>query len=572
MRNIICFILFLTVSLTAFSKKISSEAAKQNALDFLSSRQQKGLFLEKSAQPLSTSSLTQLYTDENLYVFNVGTEGGFVLISASDLTQPVLGYTDSGQFSSDIPAGLQELIKEMSTTISKIENGELNTPMSVRSNVTSSQKAAIEPLIKTEWGQNSPFNLQCPTINGTNAPTGCVATAMSQIMYYFKYPTEATTDIPAYSNYSELPATTFNWDAMRTYYNSSYDNDENCNAVAELMHYAGQAVQMEYSLSGSGALMEDIPTAFHNYFGYECGGTIAVGANYTYTGLGDFRSFSDWNDLLYTELANGYPFILSGVSADNYGHAFIVDGYDGNGYYHINWGWNGYCNGYYSLCLLDATDEYTFPFDHSAIIGIRPYADGTESNGRGCSIYDIALSNSSNSTLTRNSSDRDFTLKFKWSIMANLAEESTFIEANFNLYDSNGNIVQEEICDPSYFSFPENDGYSVIYQPNVESSASFGKGISDGTYYIKGVYRVYETTEWSPLLQADTECLKVTIQGNTATVTTYPQVSLTVNSMEIEGNLRANNTQQLKVNITNNGSEFYDQLYLIEDNSVNNSP
>ncbi len=564
--------MFLTVTLTAFSKKISSDVARQNALDFLSSQQHKGLFLQKSTQPSSSPTLTQIYSDDNLYAFNIDIDGGFVLISASDLTQPVLGYSDSGQFGSDIPAGLQELMEEMSTAISKIENRELNTPLSVRSNVSSVQKTAIEPLIKTEWGQNSPFNLQCPTINGTNAPTGCVATAMSQIMYYFKYPTETTTDIPAYSNYGELPATTFNWNAMTTYYNSSYDTDESRNAVAELMHYAGQAVQMEYDVSSSGALMEDIPTAFQNYFGYECGGTIAVGANFEYNGLGMFRSYSDWENLLYTELSGGYPVILSGVSADNYGHAFIVDGYDGNGYYHVNWGWNGYCNGFYSLCLLDATDDYSFPFGQSAVIGIRPYADGTEANGRGCTIYNIALSNSNNSTLTRSTSNNNFSLKFTWSIMANLAEESTLIEATFNLYDSNGNVVQEEICDPSYFSFSSCDGYSIVYSPSVESSASFGKGVSDGTYYIKGVYRVYETTVWSPLLQADTECLKVTIQGNTATVTTYPQVSLTVNSMEVEGNLRANNTQKLKVNITNNGSEFYDQLYLIEDNTLNNCP
>ncbi|MCD8202763.1 MAG: C10 family peptidase [Prevotella sp.] len=550
---------------------MSSDIAKQNALDFLSSKHSSsGVFLEKSTQPLSSPSLSQVYSDDNIYAFNIDTDGGFVLISASDLTQPVLGYTDSGQFDiSQIPTGLQELLNAMSLAISKLESGELECPSLVRSNVSSSEKTAIAPLIQTQWGQNSPFNLQCPIIDGSNAVTGCVATTMSQIMYFFKYPTEATTEIPAYSDYSALPATTFNWDAMTTYYNSAYDTDDSRNAVAELMHYAGQAVQMEYDVSSSGALLESIPPALQNYFGYECGGTIAVGANYKYNELGSFRSYSDLDNLLYNELKDGYPFILSGVSADDYGHAFIVDGYDGNGYYHINWGWNGYLDGYFSLCLLNATNDISFPFYQSAVIGIRPYADGTEENGRGCSIYEI---NASSSILTRSSSDKDFSLNFTWSVMANLAEDNIFIETNFNLYDSNGNIVQQEICDPSYFSFPSCDGYNIVYQPDIERTASFGKSISDGTYFIKGVYRVYQTTEWSPLLQADTECLKVSISGNKATVTTYPQISLTVNSMEVEGNLRVSNTQQLKVNITNNGSEFYDQLYLIEDNSVNNSP
>ncbi len=571
MRQIIYTLLLLTVSITAFSKRVSSDVAKQNALDFLSSQQtSSGVFLEKSTQPISSPTLTQIYSNDNLYAFNIGTDGGFVLISASDLTQPVLGYTDSGQFDiSQIPAGLLELLNSMSTAISKLENSELESPSLVKSNVASSEKTAITPLIQTQWGQGSPFNLQCPIIDGSNAQTGCVATTMSQIMYYFKYPTEATTEIPAYQDYSALPATTFNWDAMTTYYNSAYDTDESRNAVAELMHYAGQAVEMEYDVSGSGALMEDIPTALKNYFGYECGGTIAVGANYEYSELGTFRNYSDWDNLLYNELKDGYPFILSGVSADYYGHAFIVDGYDGNGYYHINWGWNGYLDGYFSLCLLDAMDDISFPFYQSAVVGIRPYTDGTETNGSGCSIYDI---NTSSSTLTRSSSDNNFSLKFTWSIMSHLAEDNIFIETNFNLYDSNGNIVQSEICEPSYYLFSSSDGYNISYQPNIASTASFGKGVSDGTYFIKGVYRVYQTTEWSPLLQADTECLKVKINGNTATVTTYPEVSLTVNSMEVEGNLRASNTQQLKVNITNKGSEFYNQLYLIEDNTVNNSP
>ncbi|MCD8296021.1 MAG: C10 family peptidase, partial [Prevotella sp.] len=462
MRQIICTLLLLTVSLTAFSKKVSSDAARQNAMDFLSSLSaSSGVFLEKGTQPISSPTLTQIYSNDNIYAFNIGNDGGFVLVSASDLTQPVLGYTSNGQFDiSQIPEGLQELLNSMSTTISKLENGELEDPSMVKSNVSSTEKTAIAPLIQTQWGQNYPFNLQCPTINGSNAPTGCVATTMSQIMYHLRYPTGATTEIPAYSDYSALPATTFNWDVMATYYNSSYDTDESRNAVAQLMHYAGQAVQMQYDVSGSGALLEDIPTALENYFGYECGGTIAVGANYEYDGLGMFRSFSDWDNLLYNELKDGYPLILSGVSADNYGHAFIVDGYDGNGYYHINWGWSGYLDGYYSLCLLNAAEEYSFPFYQSALIGIRPFADGTEDNGAGCSIYEI---NANSSTLTRSSNDNNFLLKFTWSIMAHLTEDNIFIETNFNLYDTDGNIVQEEICDPSYSLFSSCDGYNISY-------------------------------------------------------------------------------------------------------------
>ncbi len=571
MKQITCIILILTVSLTISAKKISEEAARQNALEFLSSNSKNGPLLLKGAQQTGNVTLTQITTDDNLYIFNIGTDNGFVMISASDLTQPVLGYTDSGQFNAlEVPSGLQELMNQMSSAISKIESGEFEIPYSIKSNASALNKAAIEPLLKTEWGQNAPYNAQCPTIKGSSVPTGCVATAMSQIMYFYSYPTGATSEIPAYSNYNALPATTFNWDVMRTYYGSAYDTEDNKNEVARLMHYAGQSVEMEYTLDGSGASLLLVPTALENYFGYVSGGKIITGANYYYDELGAVRTFSEWDDMLYNELKGGHPFILSGVTSDYYGHAFIIDGYDGNGYYHVNWGWDGNYNGYFTLCLLDAYSDYAFPFDQSAIIGIRPQEVYSENNLQ-CTIYDIALPNGNSSTLTRKSGNNNFTLGFTWGFMASL-DEDALVETNFHLYDSNGNIAQQETGDSQYFSFQATQNGSIMYSSSIDNSVSFGKGLSDGTYFIKGVYRVYESTEWHPMLKADVMCLKVVISGNTATVTTYQQADLTVNSIEVEGNLRAGNTQQVKVNITNNSSEFYDQLYLFDGNTLNNAP
>ncbi len=572
MKHIACIAILLTLTLSLSAKKISSDVARQNALEFLSSRQQEGVFMSKSKQSVSNSTLTLLRSDDNLYVFNIGTDDGFVIISGSDQTQSVLGYADNGQFNSDdLPEALQDFINEMSSKIERIESGELTTPASMSSYAATTDKAAISPLIKTQWGQNYPFNLKCPTISGVTAPTGCVATSMSQVMYYFKHPTEETSTIPSYSGYNGLAATTFDWDAMQLYYNCAYDTDESCSAVAKLMLYAGHAVKMGYSATASGATIADIPTALEDCFGYASGGELAVGANYEYGIIGTYRSYSDWEELLYNELSEGYPIILSGVSSTDYGHAFILDGYDGSGYFHINWGWEGSYDGFFSLCLLNATTDNAYPFYQTALLGIRPYADETEEEDVRCGIFELSVDAAYSPTVKRTSTSADFSLKLYCGIMANVSED-TSIETNFDLYDSNGNVVAEKLGATITFEFPACETLAVAYSTSVEYNLSFGSGISSGTYFIKGVCRELGDTEWKPMLRSSLDCLEILIDGNSAVVATYPTNSLTVNSITVEGNLRVGNTQKVKANITNNGAEFFDQLYLIADNSVQNDP
>ena len=243
---------------------------------------------------------------------------------------------------------------------------------------TSSIMADVNPLLSTTWNQGDPYNAYCPTLNEQTALTGCVATAMAQIAYYYKYPTEQVPSLTSYIsatnkiNVTAWGATTFDWDNMLDSYNGSYTETQK-NAIATLMRYCGQAAQMDYGFS-SGAYNGDALVAFTEKLGYNPYATFKSANNYSVNG---------WEDLIYKEVSEKRPVYYSAlngaVGCDVEGHAFVIDGYksDGN-YFHVNWGWGGACDGYFNLFALDANAPQSAPtetgwhYDMVALIGLSP--------------------------------------------------------------------------------------------------------------------------------------------------------------------------------------------------------
>lgn len=278
-----------------------------------------------------------------IYIFTYNGDDGFLILSANDAALPVLGYSESDHIDiSNLPFAFEGQMQTYSAEIAAIpEDAPVYKPAT---GTRAATHEPVEPLVKTKWDQLAPYNDQCPVYSQKRTLTGCVATGMAQVMNYWKYPAVGQGEKTYWCagirqtlsiDFSEIE---FDWEHMRNSYSGSYSATEG-RAVATLMKACGYSVQMAYSLTNSGAYPYDIPGAFKNYFGYDTATTFATRTRY---------SADAWDNLIYSSIGNGIPVIYGG-SGDAGGHCFICDGYDGNGYYHINWGWGGVSDGYYTL-------------------------------------------------------------------------------------------------------------------------------------------------------------------------------------------------------------------------------
>ena len=320
-----------------------------------------------------------------LYVFSMSEAGGFVIVSNDDRTLRILGFSETGvldpeNMSDEQRAWLQGYADEIAW-LKQHDSSDVPFGTIVNTRAGSHEKEAIAPLVTTRWNQRAPYNNLCPDYSaGKRAVTGCVATAMAQVMNYHKWPVAATEAIPGYRdgygvNQTPLEPTIFDWDNMLDNYSGSETQEQNT-AVAILMQYCGHAVEMNYG-SSSGASMFKVANALKNYFDY----------NGTTTHLSrSFYTNDKWEDIIYHELASNRPVLYSGQSTGG-GHAFVCDGYQydyGTDFFHINWGWGGKSDEYYVLSVLDpysgqgiggSSSTGGFYFGQEAIIGIQKSTD-----------------------------------------------------------------------------------------------------------------------------------------------------------------------------------------------------
>lgn len=310
------------------------------------------------------------------YIYNVGEDEGFVMVSGDDRVDAVIGYGLSGSFDPNkIPANMAGWFKEYERQIDFARTLPENVyPAEASLSAENNLPNRVEPLIQTKWDQGAPYNDLCPMIGDQRALTGCGATAMAQIMNYYQWPEKATgkgyytiPELGVDTTWVDLGQYTFDWANMTDTY------DENATpaqreAVAELMAAAGAAIGMMYGLDASGAYFNLISTGFVQHMGYD--------KNAAYVK----RSFYDsesWNTLMKKELASGRP-IFYMAQAIIGGHLFICDGYidsPDDSFFHINWGWGGYMDNYFKLDLLNEYDLSAalagFSWGQTAVIGIQ---------------------------------------------------------------------------------------------------------------------------------------------------------------------------------------------------------
>ncbi|MBD5309398.1 MAG: hypothetical protein HDS10_03110 [Bacteroides sp.] len=319
MRKI--FTLSLLLAATAASaRQISPDEALSAANAFLNS---------KSLTPVEASGAMTRSDAQPYYAFNATDGNGFVIISGDDRYSKVLGYSDRGSFDfKNMPPQLKAMLDQFAENSAKPSNW--NGTHSSWNNSFSATRADEGVLLETaKWGQDAPYNADCPNMGESNAPTGCVATAMAIVMKYHNWPE------------------TYNWDAMPM--EITEENPAPNPELARLMKDAGEAVFMSYGAYESGANMGWVGQRLRHVFSYSPNCQYIRNINF---------SHQEWVELIREHLNNKNPLIYSGADENGLNsHAFIIDGYKGDDY-HINFGWNGASNGYYALDSMLGFEHY----------------------------------------------------------------------------------------------------------------------------------------------------------------------------------------------------------------------
>ena len=540
---------------TAWAEPISENQARSIAEGFITSQQLPAttLKLAQKRAALNTRSGEKVA----YYVFNGASTGsGYVIVAGDDRAPAVLGYSDKGTFDiTDIPEAMQLLLDSYAEQIEELDRGAEAAPlMAVGS--------AIRPLVSASWSQKAPYNTLMPFISGNHTVTGCVATAAAQLLYYWKWPARPTATIPAYTtttNGISMPAlqpVDFNWNLMQDTYQTSDTSSAASLAAAKLTLYCAQSVEMNYMGTTSGATTNYLPLALASYFGYKP--SVHTLSRFNYTA-------DEWANIIYNELKAHRPVIYSGSKVSG-GHAFICDGFDGNGMFHINWGWNGQSNGYFLLNVLNpdiqgtgsATGGYGYIYDQAAIIGIEP--------GEGNSEFALTSSHVAlnGGVTTRASSSANFTVTVSGRFY-NYTSQTFAVDLGWGLYNG------ETLVSKLYNAY--NDNLRPGRYLNHESkNLAFGKNLTSGTYRIVPIYSERSAGNWRPCIGADKNYIKVTINGNECTLVGHGSASTpnySVNGVTFEGTKHTGRPVDINLNLTNHGDRGPRLLYMFVNGTFN---
>ncbi|MDE6299096.1 MAG: C10 family peptidase [Muribaculaceae bacterium] len=406
-------------------------------------------------------------TIENIFVFSNGE--GFILLPNTDSAPPLLGYSTSGSFSIKDNPALSEWMAFYNEELERLEAYPAERRPSAATGAQTDRKS-ISPLIKTEWNQEAPYNELCPKVDGHETVTGCVATAMAQVLKFYNYP-EAGVGTHSYFwkpgeeelsfDYASHP---FAWDLMTDRYDKN-STDAQRKAVAELMLACGVSVDMHYEPGESGAATISMGTSLVDIFKY---------SRSTWMANRSFYGLDEWEKMIYDELEAGRPVLYSGAGTAG-GHQFICDGYDGAGYFHFNWGWGGMSNGYFLLTALNPADLGVgggaggFNTAQVATLGLKPDAEGKDS--RTWLMYNTTAFRPYESTVKAGDAFHCSGEYFNYSL-ASLPEGATL-----------GMKFRPSAGDAALYVEGPGVGGMKIYEGRTDDNIKF-PSLQDGTYFV----------------------------------------------------------------------------------------
>lgn len=534
--------------------QIDPQQAQAIASQFISSSK----MLKSSGD--SSASMQLAYTataqDDNsknmLYVVNRGSDEGYVVVAGDDAApNMVLGYTDNGSFDYDnAPDNLKWWLAEYVRQLEFITANGITAEEQV---APASFDTSVEPMVTTLWDQGSPYNDQC---NGYY--TGCVATAMAQVMNFHEWPKQGTGKKTYYDSYSgkrltaDFGSTTYQWDLMLDTYDSS-SSAESCEAVATLMFHCGVSVEMAYMADASGAYSYDAAAALMEYFGYPDNVQIIHR---------DYRTYDEWVSTIKGEIDAARPVLLGGQSTDG-GHEFVIDGYNTDGYFHVNWGWSGQSNGYYLLATLNPYEgqgigsgsSSGFKYMQDAIINVQPPV------GDETPLYEIDADEVVSSVSTAKVGE---SAGITLSSVINYGCQEVSINFGAMITDENGEEISSTFEDSRYTA----TSYSyIVYYSTHTVTYDIPADLADGTYRVYPIYRHYSDNTLTGRIhisQLSNQYVAMSVTDGIATFsnasTTYDQLTADNIIVVENSSFTSGSTSTIQVDITNNGEETFSGL------------
>ncbi len=497
----------------------------------------------------STKTVSPLF-----YVYNIGENNGYVIVSGNDRAKDILGYADEGCFDATyIPENMKSWLAFYETELQNLDNLPVTAiPIMKSKNEESNNSSfatSIAPLlVGIKWNQGSPYNNLCPMFDATTrCVTGCVATGMAQVMKYHSWPltglglknyTSKTLNVPLTVDFS---ATSYDWANMSDYYNST-STDIQKNAVANLMYSCGVSVNMDYGKSSSASSFT-MAKSLITYFNYD--------SNIQFFQR-DYYSKPEWADIIKTELNASRPVLYDGQATTG-GHLFVCDGYDANGLFHFNWGWGGSSNGYFELSVLNPADQGIggtaggYNASQGITTGIQKPNTTSVSSYRLCSgkLY---------SSVT-DSIDRTTAFTMNLQNLYNNGINTFGGYVALALYDNNNALVQI-LKNVSVSRLLSGSGWTTFSFSTVTMPTT----IAVGEYKLYAIYRATEENVWQKVRQkiGTTDYVNLSLTDTKlkfyTTRDAYPQFN--VNSLSIPNNYYLNKTGRVSVNITNTGGEY----------------
>lgn len=520
----------LLLPLFAYADGVKADKAQAVAEKFMNTGTKAGRMLRL----VSRNSAYYIYNAEG---------GGFVIVSAEDAVTPILAYSDTGSFPvDDMAPGLKDWMEDLQANILELRrSGAKATPAvqaawaSVTSSGAGPVMAADEKVIETaEWDQGDPYNRLSPTVDGKKAVTGCVATAISIIMYYYKYPVKGTGTLPGYDyttskgknrhqDGTEL-GTKYAWDKMLPRYSGVSFSTEQADAVAQLMFDVGIMCEMSFNADGSGASTAFSVSRLPEYMGFD--------KSIVFYSKGIFTA-EEWIGMIRGEIDEEHPVLYSGHDAEG-GHAFVCDGYNSEGFLHFNWGWSGKGNGFFAL-----TDLGGFTGSNVAVFNMIP-DEGKEANP---GIFSYTGLSTTQKNISRN---KEFKVRLE-NVVTEVASstEDSPVYVVLGKFNKDHQLVE---FPSSLYALSLPAGY---YWPSVDYTVSINSEIAPGDclrpLYTLDDYNssdaVWHLLPWNsdgggeetlPLMNDDSLLYNSSLNYNattrTATLTTYAGATFTLTS------------------------------------------
>ncbi|TKG95504.1 T9SS type A sorting domain-containing protein [Puteibacter caeruleilacunae] len=496
------------------------------------------------------------------YVYNRGESDGFVVIAGDERVAPILGYSATGAIDfNNLPPALQRLFKDYKAEISMIATDEdftdanKNVQWEAAATKSKTLTSGGFSLIESNWEQGCDYNAFCPTDKNSTysscerVPVGCVALASAMIMKYWEWPVKGVGN-KCYTSgeYGELCAefgnTSYDWNNMPAALNSG-STQQQIDAVAELIYHCAVMVNMNFGPNSSSASSYYVKSKLPEYFDYS--------SKIDYVSRSDY-SDSDWEDLLKSHLDNGIPVYMRGSDPENGGHAFVCDGYDDSGMYHINWGWGAYFNGYFALDNLSPYTGYNFSTSTSAIINIFP------------DLEDYVVENSAVNELVLNPGQSvavSCDQKYNGYDFVQVKPKVGYYLSTNNVLDGSDILLGADESVLSKSVNTENEQATVVIPHETTPGDYYILFVAD---YEKRIAEKYENN--------NVESVAITIEGHEVEEPTYHEITLNTVSLE-EAEILVGNSSTVSWNIVYNGNSdeavsFTNKVYLSSDSEIDN--